>query len=141
MNKLLRFFRPSHQHTAFSATLLLISAVMLSRVIGYARDAYIAWAYGAGGATDAYVAAFTLPAGAPLSSFIVAPLAYLRPHAIVLEIGIGFLFAIVLPLLCFRHVRSLWLATDVLIRPPVAVEFDAPDASALDASQHDISPR
>jgi putative peptidoglycan lipid II flippase len=58
---LLRFFRPSHQHTAFSATLLLISAVMLSRVIGYARDAYIAWAYGAGGATDAYVAAFTLP--------------------------------------------------------------------------------
>ena len=61
MTKLLRFFRPSHQHTAFSATLLLISAVMLSRIIGYARDAYIAWAYGAGGATDAYVAAFTLP--------------------------------------------------------------------------------
>lgn len=61
MTKLLRFFRPSHQHTAFSATLLLITAVMASRVIGYARDAYIAWAYGAGGATDAYVAAFTLP--------------------------------------------------------------------------------
>src|SRR6201987_4528959 len=61
MTKLLRFFRPSHQHTAFSATLLLISAVMLSRVIGYARDAYIAWAYGAGGSTDAYMAAFTLP--------------------------------------------------------------------------------
>jgi len=61
MNRLLRFFRPSHQHTAFSATLLLISAVMASRVIGYARDAYIAWAYGAGGSTDAYVAAFTLP--------------------------------------------------------------------------------
>ena len=61
MTKLLRFFRPSHQHTAFSATLLLISAVMLSRVIGYARDAYIAWAYGAAGSTDAYVAAFTLP--------------------------------------------------------------------------------
>lgn len=61
MKKLLRFFQPSHQHTAFSATLLLISAVMLSRVIGYARDAYIAWAYGAGGSTDAYVAAFTLP--------------------------------------------------------------------------------
>ena len=61
MTKLLRFFRPSHQHTAFSATLLLMSAVMLSRVIGYARDAYIAWAYGAGSQTDAYVAAFTLP--------------------------------------------------------------------------------
>lgn len=61
MRKLLRFFQPSHQHTAFSATLLLISAVMASRVIGYIRDAYIAWAYGAGGSTDAYVAAFTLP--------------------------------------------------------------------------------
>src|ERR1700726_828278 len=61
MTKLLRFFQPSHQHTAFSATLLLISAVMLSRVIGCARDAYIAWSYGAGGQTDAYVAAFTLP--------------------------------------------------------------------------------
>src|SRR6266568_3341674 len=61
MTKLLRFFRPSHQHTAFSATLLLISAVMMSRVIGYARDAYIAYSYGAGGQTDAYVAAFTLP--------------------------------------------------------------------------------
>src|SRR5437588_10124106 len=36
-------------------------AVMASRVIGYAREAYIAFAYGAGGATDAYVAAFTLP--------------------------------------------------------------------------------
>ena len=61
MSNLLSVLRPSHRHTAFSATLLLISAVMLSRVIGFARDAYIAWAYGAGGATDAYMAAFTLP--------------------------------------------------------------------------------
>jgi putative peptidoglycan lipid II flippase len=61
MTNLLRFFRPSHQHTAFSATLLLISAVMASRVIGYVRDAYIVYAYGAAGQTDAYVAAFTLP--------------------------------------------------------------------------------
>jgi putative peptidoglycan lipid II flippase len=61
MTKLLRFFRPSHQHTAFSATLLLMGTVMLSRVIGYAREAYIAFAFGAGSKTDAYVAAFTLP--------------------------------------------------------------------------------
>jgi putative peptidoglycan lipid II flippase len=61
MTKLLRFFRPSHQHTAFSATLLLMGTVMLSRVIGYAREAYIAFAFGAGAQTDAYVAAFTLP--------------------------------------------------------------------------------
>ncbi len=57
----LRLLRPSHQHSAFSATLLLMSAIMLSRVIGYVREAYIAWAFGAGHATDAYVAAFTLP--------------------------------------------------------------------------------
>src|SRR5580700_69752 len=61
MEKLFRFFRPSHQHTAFSATLLMMGAVMLSRVIGYAREAYIAYAFGAGARTDAYVAAFTLP--------------------------------------------------------------------------------
>jgi len=61
MTKVLRFFRPSHQHTAFSATLLLMGTVMLSRVIGYLREAYIAYAFGAGVQTDAYVAAFTLP--------------------------------------------------------------------------------
>ena len=48
MNKVLRLLRPSHQHSAFSATLLLMSAVMLSRVIGYVREAYIAYAFGAG---------------------------------------------------------------------------------------------
>lgn len=61
MSKVPRFLRPSHQHTAFSATLLLMGTVMLSRVIGYVREAYIAYAFGAGGQTDAYVAAFTLP--------------------------------------------------------------------------------
>jgi putative peptidoglycan lipid II flippase len=61
MTKIFRFFRPSHQHSAFSATLLLMGTVMLSRVIGYVREAYIAYAFGAGSQTDAYVAAFTLP--------------------------------------------------------------------------------
>jgi len=61
MNKVLRLLRPSHQHSAFSATLLLMSAVMLSLVIGYVREAYIAYAFGAGPATDAYVAGFTIP--------------------------------------------------------------------------------
>src|ERR1700729_155380 len=61
MTKVLRFFRPSHQHTAFTATLLLMGTVTLSRAIGYVREAYIAYAFGAGPQTDAYVAAFTLP--------------------------------------------------------------------------------
>ncbi len=38
-----------------------MGAVTLSRVIGYIREAYIAYAFGAGQQTDAYVAAFTLP--------------------------------------------------------------------------------
>src|SRR6202451_1299345 len=61
MKKLFPFLQPSHQHTAFSATLLLMGTVMLSRVICYVREAYIAYAFGAGPQTDAYVAAFTLP--------------------------------------------------------------------------------
>src|SRR5205814_6628269 len=61
LSRFFRFFRPSHQHSAFSATVLLMSAVMLSRVIGYVREAYIAYAFGAGPATDAYLAGFTIP--------------------------------------------------------------------------------
>ena len=61
MTKVPQFLRPSHQHTAFSATLLLMGTVLLSRVVGYIREAYIAYAFGAGAHTDAYVTAFTLP--------------------------------------------------------------------------------
>ncbi len=61
LRRALGALRPGHRHSAYSATLLLMGAVMLSRVIGYVREAYIAWAFGAGHATDAYVAAFTLP--------------------------------------------------------------------------------
>ena len=60
-NRLLRVFRPSHQHTAFSATLLVMVAVMLSRFLGFLREAYIAWAFGATSLTDAYNAGFTIP--------------------------------------------------------------------------------
>lgn len=59
--KIGRNLRPSHQHSAVGATVLITSAQMLSRVVGLARDKYIAWAFGAGGQTDAYFAAFTLP--------------------------------------------------------------------------------
>src|SRR5437879_6688910 len=38
-----------------------MTAIMLARVIGYVREAYIAWAFGAGPQTDAYVAGFTIP--------------------------------------------------------------------------------
>src|SRR3974390_230323 len=59
--RIVRALRPSHQHSAFSATLLLMTSVMLARVIGYLREMYVAWAFGAGPKTDAYVAAFQIP--------------------------------------------------------------------------------
>ena len=59
--RVLRLFRPSHEHSVFSASLMLVAAIMLSRVFGALRDVYVAWQFGAGGQTDAYVAAFTLP--------------------------------------------------------------------------------
>jgi putative peptidoglycan lipid II flippase len=59
--RLLRVLRPSHQHTAFSATLLLMGSVLASRALGYLREMYIAYAFGAGHQTDAYFAAFQIP--------------------------------------------------------------------------------
>jgi putative peptidoglycan lipid II flippase len=55
------FLRPSHSHTATSATLLLTLSALLSRVIGLIRDQYIAYQFGAGHNTDAYNVAFYLP--------------------------------------------------------------------------------
>ena len=57
----LGWLRPSHKHTAFSATLLLSVFALLSRVVGLARDKYIAYTFGAGPGTDAYNVAFQLP--------------------------------------------------------------------------------
>src|SRR5215467_5936532 len=59
--RLVRNLRPSHQHTAFSATILLMGSVLASRLLGYLREMYIAWAFGAGHQTDAYFAAFQIP--------------------------------------------------------------------------------
>ena len=56
-----RIFHPSHEHTAFSATVLLVTAILLSRVVGFLREMYIAWAFGANSITDAYNAGFTIP--------------------------------------------------------------------------------
>ncbi len=53
--------RPSHQHTAFTATLLLMASAFASRVIGLVRVKYIAYLFGAGARTDAFYAAFQLP--------------------------------------------------------------------------------
>lgn len=43
------------------AALILSGSIFLSRILGFAREAVIAYMFGAGKATDAYYAAFTLP--------------------------------------------------------------------------------
>jgi putative peptidoglycan lipid II flippase len=60
-SRLAGLLRPSHEHTPISAAMLLVSALCISRLLGYVREAYIASVFGAGANTDAYVAAFTLP--------------------------------------------------------------------------------
>jgi putative peptidoglycan lipid II flippase len=53
--------RPSHVHSAYTASILLAASSFLSSVIGLGRGKFIAWRFGAGPQTDAYVAAFRLP--------------------------------------------------------------------------------
>ena len=60
-SRFLRIFRPWHEHTARSATVLMVTAILLSRVVGFLREMYIAWAFGATRLTDAYNAGFTIP--------------------------------------------------------------------------------
>jgi putative peptidoglycan lipid II flippase len=59
--RFLLLLHPSREHTAFSATVLLVAAILLSRVVGFLREMYIAWAFGANQMTDAYNAGFTIP--------------------------------------------------------------------------------
>ncbi len=56
-----RLFLPSREHSVLSAAALLMVATLLSRVVGALRETYVAYTFGAGPITDAYVAAFTLP--------------------------------------------------------------------------------
>jgi len=53
--------RPSHAHTAFSATLVLMVSTFLSRIIGLVRVKYILWLFGRGMTADALNGAFVLP--------------------------------------------------------------------------------
>jgi putative peptidoglycan lipid II flippase len=56
-----RLLRPSHAHSAFSATVILMVSTFLSRIIGLVRVQYIVWLFGRGMEADALTAAFVLP--------------------------------------------------------------------------------
>ncbi len=53
--------RPSHRHSVFSATIILMASTLLSGILGLVRVKYTAFLFGAGRQTDAYIAAFQLP--------------------------------------------------------------------------------
>ncbi len=53
--------RPSHAHSAFSATVVLMASTLLSSLFGMVRNMYIAWKFGRGLEADAFLAAFQLP--------------------------------------------------------------------------------
>jgi putative peptidoglycan lipid II flippase len=57
----LSILHPSHAHTAFSATVLLMAGTFLSSIFGLLRNMYIAWLFGRGARADAFMAAFQLP--------------------------------------------------------------------------------
>jgi putative peptidoglycan lipid II flippase len=57
----LGLLRPSHAHTVFTGSILLAASSLLSSIIGLCRGKFIAWLFGAGPNTDAYIAAFRLP--------------------------------------------------------------------------------
>ena len=53
--------RPSHAHSVFSATVVLMVSTFLSRIIGLVRVKYIMLLFGSGVSADAFNAAFVLP--------------------------------------------------------------------------------
>lgn len=53
--------RPSHSHSAYTASILLAASAFLSNVIGLVKSKYVAHIFGASAQTDAYNAAFRLP--------------------------------------------------------------------------------
>jgi putative peptidoglycan lipid II flippase len=57
----LRLLHPSHAHSVFSATVVLMAGTFLSRVIGLVRVKYIAWLFGSSMQADALYAAYVLP--------------------------------------------------------------------------------
>jgi putative peptidoglycan lipid II flippase len=61
LRRILGVLKPSHRHTAFTATLLLMFSALASRVIGLVRTKYIAYLFGAHATADAFNAAFQLP--------------------------------------------------------------------------------
>jgi uncharacterized protein (DUF983 family) len=69
--------------------------------------------------TNAATLNFMMTGG--VAMLIVGPLAYSGLPVLAIMV-VGLLLAALLPLLCFRHIKALWLAIDLRIRPPTTFE-------------------
>jgi hypothetical protein len=69
--------------------------------------------------TNAVTLNFMTTGGATM--LLVGPLAY-SGLPVLAVIAVGLALAALLPLLCFRHIKALWLAIDLRIRPPTTFE-------------------
>lgn len=123
-----------------AAALLLAASVLLSRVLGYARESLLAYRAGAGPATDAYYAAFQIPdllnyllAGGALSIAFL-PL-YTRRIAAGDQAGADRLLATVLGTLTAVAVLAtiaLWWFAE----PLIALQFPRFDEATRAATVH-----
>jgi putative peptidoglycan lipid II flippase len=123
-----------------AAAVLLASSVLLSRLLGYVREALLAYRVGAGASTDAYYAAFQIPdllnyllAGGALSIAFL-PL-YTRHLAAGDEDGAASLLATVLGTLTAAAALAtavLWWFAD----PLIALQFPRFDVATQAATAH-----
>lgn len=56
------------------------------------------------------------------ATMAIAPMAMLSRWSLPVLLGAALLVAVGLALLCFRHIKAVWLAADLLIRPPTTIE-------------------
>jgi len=61
LRRIVRLLKPSHSHTAYTATVLLMVSAVLSRLMGLVRVKYTTQVFGRGMEADALNAAFVLP--------------------------------------------------------------------------------
>ncbi len=75
-----------------------------------------------------------------LLTLIVAPIAYFSPFPVWQMLTGALALAVVLPLLFLLPVRALWLAVDVIVRPPQPVEFTEAAAPEPRTKDHPADP-
>ncbi len=57
-----------------------------------------------------------------IATMAMAPLALLSQWALPVLLGAALFLSVGLALGCFRHFKAIWLAADLLIRPPTTIE-------------------